>query len=301
MRILKHFTANDQKIVSFPFKRELSMEAYIIENEDILSLDGDTLNDVSIIQEELTLKQGRSSQNTDGRIDILITYSSEYIGVVELKLGNLCQIHLDQLDDYLKQKEQLLVQFPDLNTEDATDKKWIGVLVGSSIDSTLADKISCGYTTDSGVQIAALTIQRFRSSNGEIFVTTDNYFKDLSKSRDTSKYKFEGKVLGKGRLVLAVLKQHIENHPKITYSELEKQFPPKLQGSFGVFSIQSEIDERLSNSTSSIRRHFMKANEIITLSDSKIYICNQWGIKNIDNFIRTAKELGYKMEASNTY
>ena len=65
------------------------MESYLVENEGVLALDNDTFSDVTIIQEELTLKQGRSSKDTDGRIDILLTYSNEYIGVVELKLGEL--------------------------------------------------------------------------------------------------------------------------------------------------------------------------------------------------------------------
>ena len=35
MKILKHFTANDEKLEEFPFKRELSMESYLIENEGV--------------------------------------------------------------------------------------------------------------------------------------------------------------------------------------------------------------------------------------------------------------------------
>ena len=99
MRLHRHFTANEEQLESFPFKRELSMESYLVENEGILALDNDSYSDVTIVQEELTLKRGRSSKDTDGRIDILATYSSEYIGVVELKLGELNEIHLTQLKD----------------------------------------------------------------------------------------------------------------------------------------------------------------------------------------------------------
>jgi hypothetical protein len=56
MQIFRHFTANDVQLEPFPFKRELSMEAYIIENERVLGLDSDTFSNVEIIETELTLK-----------------------------------------------------------------------------------------------------------------------------------------------------------------------------------------------------------------------------------------------------
>lgn len=295
-RILRHFTANEEQLENFPFKRELSMEAYLVENQGVLGLDDDVFSgsDVEIIQEELTLKQGRSSKETDGRIDVLITYSQEYIGIVELKLGELGNIHLKQLEDYLLQKEQILTQYPDILSSDSTSEpKWIGVLVGDSINSELADKISNGYITESGVQIAALTIQRFRSTKGNVYVTTDTYFKNSQSSKDTSKYKFEGKVLGKGRLVLEVMKQHVENNPNLTFSELEKQFPRRLQGSKGVFCTDDEANEIY---TRDRRRHFIKPDELITLSGATIAVSSQWGIRNIGKFIKRAQELGYKIE-----
>ena len=106
MQIFRHLTINDVQLEEFPFKRELSMEAYLIENEGVLSLDADTFNNVEIVEAELTLKQGRSSKDTDGRIDILATYSQEYISIIELKLGQLEEVHLQQLEDYLKKKNR---------------------------------------------------------------------------------------------------------------------------------------------------------------------------------------------------
>ena len=59
MRILKHLTANDVYLEPFPLKRELSMEAYLVENERVLQLDNDTFGSVEIVETELTMKQGR--------------------------------------------------------------------------------------------------------------------------------------------------------------------------------------------------------------------------------------------------
>jgi hypothetical protein len=292
MQIFTHFTANDVQLEPFPFKRELSMEAYLVENEGVLGLDRDMFSNVEIVEAELTLKQGRKSKETDGRIDILATYSQEYIAVVELKLGQLEETHLTQLEDYLNEKDQILAQYPNiLNEEFAPLPKWIGVLVGSSIDSELARKIKNGYSTASGILIAALTIQRFRSADGNIYVTTDTYFNGANSTKDTSKYSFDGAVLGKGRLVLAIIKRHVESHPQITYSELEKIFPKSCQGSSGVFSTVEVANEIYANSGR--KRHFLNPEEVIQLSDSSIAISSQWGIGNIEKFVKQAEQIGY--------
>ena len=295
MQIFRHLTVNDVQLEEFPFKRELSMEAYLIENEGVLSLDADTFNNVDIVETELTLKQGRKSRDTDGRIDILASYSQEYIAIIELKLGQLEEIHLQQLEDYLYEKNQILEQYPDiLNQEVSPVPKWVGVLVGSSIEVNLATKLRNGYSGPDGTQIFALTIQRFRGSDGNVFVTTDTYFNNVKTIKDNSKYLFEGKSLGKGRLVLAVIRRHCENNPKITFAQLEQAFPKNCQGSSGVFSTFKSAHEVLS--TSGRKRHFLKSDELIQIEDATIAVSSQWGIGNIDKFIKYAKAEGYKIE-----
>ena len=209
-KILKQFTANNEKVNPFPFHRELSMESYLCENQQILALDDDSFNDVEIIEYELTIKDGRSRKNTDGRIDLLVQYSAEYLGVVELKNDELEEIHLKQLEDYLEQRDQVRDKYSDIIGQEVEgDPKWIGILVGTSINSELREKIDAGLKIFGGkIPIAAITIQRFRSTNGNIYVTTDTYFSPSTKDR--SKYKFNGNEFGKGRLVLAVLKHHIQ-------------------------------------------------------------------------------------------
>ena len=292
MRLLRHFTANEERLESFPFKRELSMESYLVENEGILALDNDAYSDVTIVQEELTLKQGRSSKDTDGRIDILATYSNEFIGVIELKLGELNEIHLTQLEDYLTQKNQILEQYPDiLDKNISPEPKWVGVIVGSSLHPELANKINNGYTTKCGVPIAALSVQRFKGSDGGVYVTTDVFFKNSNSTKDTTKYTFNGSSYGKGRLALAILKKYVEDNPQITYPELEHTFHKNLQGSSGVFSSQHDAEDIFSST--SRRRHFLKPEELISLSDTTIAVSSQWGAGNIDNLISKAKELEY--------
>lgn len=293
MQAFSHFTANDVQLKPFPFRSELLMGAYLIENEGVLALDSETFKDVQIVQAELALKQGRASKGTDGRIDILATYSQEYIAIVELKLEELTEAHLQQLEDYLKEKNQIFAKHPDiLDPELITSPKWIGVLVGPSIESGLAKKISDAYITDSGIQIAALTIQRFRGKEGNVYVTTNTYFKGAA--RDNSKYQFNGIKLGKGRLVLEVIKHYVSSKQCTKFADLEKVFPKSCQGSWGVFTTDEKANEIYEQSGH--HRHFNRPEELVKLSeDCTIAICRQWGIGNIDKFIQQATKLGYKI------
>jgi len=294
MKVFRHFTANDEYIERLPFKRELSMEAYLIENETILELD-DTYNDVEIITEELALKHARPSNSTDGRIDLLVSYANEHICIVELKIGMLDEGHLAQLQEYLGGKDQILKgpilnEYPTLKA----DPKWIGVLVGSSISPKLAEKISGGEVTKDGVPIAALTIQRFRSKRGDVFITTDTYFKNKTASKDQSKYKFNKETFGKGRLVLAVIKKFAAANPQTTFAHLERNFPMHCQGAAGTF-----VTEENARTIAEKRpRHFLKPEDLIELSDVTIAVSNQWGLGNIDGFIERAISLGFDITKS---
>ncbi len=290
MQLFSHFTANDVQLEPFPFKRELSMEAYLIENEGVLSLDQDTFSNVEIVVDELHVTEGRADKDTNGRIDILATYSQEYIAIIELKLGELTDKSLSQLEDYLLQKDKISEQYPDILDPSVGTPKWIGVLVGSSIEPGLALKLTNKYVTDSGVPIAALTLQRYRSKNGCIYVTTNTYFKG-SDSKDNSKYMYDGMLLGKGKLVLEVLKKHVERNPNLAYLQLEEAFPKSCQGSLGVFATVEKANSIVEQKFRG--RHYLKPDELIKLSDGSIAVCTQWGIGNISKFITAAEKHGH--------
>ena len=296
MQLYKHFTANNIQLEPFPFKRELSMESYLIENEGVLGLDNDLFSEVEIIEAELTLKEGRKSTETNGRIDILASYSQEYLAIVELKLGQLEETHLSQLEDYLQSryKKNLVIKYADLIGDSLSNcPKWLGILVGASINPELAKKINNGYQANENISIAALTIQRYRGNDGQIYIVTEPFFNNNQSKKDTTKYKFNGIEFGKSRLVLEVIKSHVANHPEITFNQLGSNFPLNLQGKLGTFATIESANEIYSSTGH--ERHYIKPEEQLKLADCVIAVSNQWGIGNINGFINTAKKLGYKI------
>jgi hypothetical protein len=116
--------------------------------------------------------------------------------------------------------------------------------------------------------------------------------------KDKTKYKFNETVYGKNSLVLAVIKEYVKDNPETTYAELEEKFPKSLQlpyGTYGVFTTEEEAIKRRNLSKDKKARYFLEDENIIDLPDSKIAVCNNWGIKNIGKFVERAKELGYQI------
>ncbi len=289
MEIFRQITANNINLKEYPFGKELAMEAYLLENEDILILDKQNFNDVTVLDAEIAIKAGR--KNGDGRIDILTKYGGEYLGIVEIKLNEINESTLNQLQDYLDQKEQIL-RLGTFWTEDI-EPKWVGLMVGTSISTDLQEKIRNGYDYK-GIPIAGMIIRRFRSDENEIFVVSDTIFSFKYSSKDYSKFVFNGKEFNKGRLVNEVIKHYVELNPQITYSALKNAFPDRIQGSFGVFDKTANAEDIYKRWGH--KRHYIEPQELIKLNDETISTCTQWNPKNIADFIKRANELGLNIE-----
>lgn len=290
MYIHRHVSVNNTTVKPFDFKSELVMEAYLIENETVLALNK-TYNEVTIVESEVVLIDGRVDRETDGRIDILAKYGQEALAIVELKKGELNERHLVQLESYLKERQQILDKYPD-----AWDKalnphpKWVGIMIGESIHPDLMLKIRSGYFYNNEIPIAALTLKRYRGEDNNIYIVTDTYFTSAT-NKDYTQYLFNGNTYGKGRLILAVIKEHVQNHPDITFSKLEADFPPFLQGK-GVFSDYDKAMEIYNQDKR--KRHFLAPEELITLADETVIaVSREWGVGNINRFIDHATALGY--------
>jgi hypothetical protein len=89
MQLYRHLTANHITLKPMPFLRELSMEAYLVENPEILALDTDELSSVAVIEAEVPVPKGRPSRQGDGRIDLIASYGEATLGIIELKLARI--------------------------------------------------------------------------------------------------------------------------------------------------------------------------------------------------------------------
>lgn len=118
---------------------------------------------------------------------------------------------------------------------------------------------------------------------------------NLARKKDSTKYQFNGMTLGKGRLVLEVIRKHSLDHPSLCFGELEDAFPQSLQGSGGVFARSEDADKILAESGR--KRHFLNADELIKISDAIIAVSSQWGAGNIDKFVERARINGYEIES----
>ena len=293
MYLHKHISANNVVIDNFPFQREIAMEAYLIENPTVLSLETEGFNTVEILECEVNLLDGRTDINKNGRIDILAKYGEEYLAVVELKLGELTETHLTQLESYLKERHQILRKYPKIVDEwdkaDSAEPKWIGVMIGATINPDLMLKIRKGYYYDNDIPIAALTINRYKGEDGNVYVVTDTYFIERVKNKDYTKYIFNGQKFEKNRLVLAVIRDYVEKNPTITYSQLQAKFPDSLQGR-ETFTTETKAKQK------SDRRNFIKPDELITLTDETIAVSTQWVLPKINPFIEHCKRMNIKIE-----
>jgi hypothetical protein len=289
MNIVKHLSVNGEDLINSDFSRELFMESYLIENPNVLALDADDFSSVEILGCEFSIEGGRTDKNTDGRIDILANYGEDYTAIIELKKGILNDMALTQLKSYLGKKEKLINA--DASWKDKIKDKWIGVLVGKDIEPELVKKIKSGEASKDNnnegkdiIPIYALTLQRFKDRNENMYVSSNAYRYDTKHTQ----YSYKNTTYGKGRLVLAVIKDYVSSHPDVTCEKLHEVFPDKLQGS-SIFTTKDEA-EKVFNDTHH-KRNFIGKDEPIQLKDKIIAVSNQWGDKNIPNFLKRCEEL----------
>jgi len=117
----------------------------------------------------------------------------------------------------------------------------------------------------------------------------------LANSSGPDKTKYTWNFLGEGRgnlpksqLVLEIITHYVTQHPYISFEELKKVFPDKIQGPYGVIELLNFAD---ASNFKNYKRYYTETP--IRLSDCEIAVCNQWHKNNIINFIATAEKHGY--------
>jgi hypothetical protein len=114
-----------------------------------------------------------------------------------------------------------------------------------------------------------------------------------SKGRNTQKYKFNGQEYGKGRLILAVIRQWVVDHNPTLKQALEVFGGVDLLKRFAPCA---EIEVARDRSGSRDRYLFSDPDQIV-LKDKKILVVsNQWTSENIQPILKKFKSLGYRIK-----
>lgn len=113
---------------------------------------------------------------------------------------------------------------------------------------------------------------------------------------DHTSYSLEGgPFLKKNKFVYAVVKTFVKQHPEATFDDIERTFPPTLQGPYGVVRTMDHIKEKNYNG----RRYFNDQELVMQSSDGVSFaVSTQWGKGNIEKFLRTVRQLGYHVTLS---
>ena len=111
---------------------------------------------------------------------------------------------------------------------------------------------------------------------------------------DYTQYEFKGERYGKGRLVVAVIRDWVESNKPTDIEELRKVFPQDI-ASNGTFAL---LDEALPKGGKDRARYFIVGKVRIYFNDGTCYVVSsQWGKgERFTRFIEIARELGYAIE-----
>lgn len=114
----------------------------------------------------------------------------------------------------------------------------------------------------------------------------------INEKRDKTRYVFAGQTLCKRRLVLECVKQYVADNMGKSVDEIKEAFPDYIQGSLGIIKNVNDAGRY----SGAHKRFFFADPDIIRVKDTNLVVCSQWDAKNIDRFIKFAKEeLGYSI------
>ena len=115
---------------------------------------------------------------------------------------------------------------------------------------------------------------------------------ELRGKRDVTRYRFEGKLLCKRRLVLECVKRLVVDKAIHDQNVLQTVFPDHIQGSLGIIKPVQEA-ERYSDAH---HRFFFSDADIISIGGVSCAVCSQWDVKNISGFINLMRNHGYSID-----
>ena len=159
----------------------------------------------------------------------------------------------------------------------------------TNVDITIVEQ----FLENLGVEKAS-----FNKEEEEIDAAPSN---NETKGNDNTKYKFNGsEPLGKGELGISIIKQYLNEHPEMKYSEIKETFPDTMLGKnlklIGLIVTRQEIDNTVEGNKKRAYGFYKKDRKFYSSDGVEFYVSNWWNITNIDSIIQFAKEQGWTVE-----
>lgn len=110
-------------------------------------------------------------------------------------------------------------------------------------------------------------------------------------TKDYSSYLFNGETYNKRKLVLEVIKYHVEDKKISCLNNLIIDFPEELRKGRKLYKSYEDVIHTNDN-----KRYFTELHQVLKFGDENYVISNQWGAGNIQDFLNQAQKLGYKIE-----
>ena len=122
-----------------------------------------------------------------------------------------------------------------------------------------------------------------------------------TKGNDNTKYKLNGSnPLGKGELGISIIKQYLNEHHEMKYSEIKETFPDTMLGKdlklIGLIVTRQEIENSVESYKKKAYGFYKKDRKFYSSDGVEFYVSNWWNITNIDSIIKFAKEQGWTVE-----
>lgn len=279
-RPVHEFTPRERiQLESYMRQLKLEVGLYIGDHIEVIYDKPKSKNAISVLSIELSLEDNHG----DEFVELFSKSSFSKDSVIKFCEDRLVQMRHEA--DLNKIKEELLSK-PDEQ-------------IAKSLLMTLAEKYADTFTREE-ISSMLSTITFSAVNNGS--VVKEGYYRKENRVpekpekhyHDDTVYSLNGgEFLGKGKFVHAVVSLYVKQHPKTSFSELEKIFKPELQGSFGVIRTLDFIQEKDFHGG---RRYYTKTDEVLLdCNNVQFAVSSEWRKNNIDNIETLAKNLGFKV------
>lgn len=103
--------------------------------------------------------------------------------------------------------------------------------------------------------------------------------------------------LNKRQSVLACVRLFMALNPNISFEVVERNFPPELQGSYGVVANLAKVNSRIARGYDDNRRYFLGKDQILKAKDGvEFVVCHQWGNQFHQFQEHVKKRFGWTLE-----